>query len=243
MKQNLNDYKKRFNILLESTLGDVKPLISEQVLKDFSKEIFDELKSNGFSIKNPDSKYVELSKSNFSLFFEQKTDSQNIKYYRLDNIKYMLRIDINVNKISPDLLKTFYGADARGIYVGAPYHKATAEDKEYAKTLSRKDRNMMASLGPTEEDPSFYMWTSQLEDLELTTLGQSKETTSIYKYMKDFYEMATTAQKYQDFNSANFAGQVKIVGQDLKAAAAPLVDKAKQGIQNLASKVKSKIQQ
>ena len=28
--KNLNDYKRRFNILMESTMGDVKPLIMEQ---------------------------------------------------------------------------------------------------------------------------------------------------------------------------------------------------------------------
>lgn len=28
--KNINDYKKRFDVLLESTMGDVKPLISEQ---------------------------------------------------------------------------------------------------------------------------------------------------------------------------------------------------------------------
>jgi hypothetical protein len=33
-----------------------------------------------------------------------------------------------------------------------------------------------------------------------------------------------------------------MVGQELKSLAAPLVDKAKQGIQNFASKVKTKLQ-
>jgi len=86
------------------------------------------------------------------------------------------------------------------------------------------------------------MWKSNLGDLNLTTLGQSKETTNIYKYMRDFYIMGVNAQKYQDFNNADFGGQVKLVGQELKSLAAPVVDKAKQGIQNMVSKVKTKLQ-
>jgi hypothetical protein len=54
--------------------------------------------------------------------------------------------------------------------------------------------------------------------------------------------MGITAQKYQNFNNADLKGQVKIVGQELKSLAAPVVDKAKQGIQNMVSKVKTKLQ-
>jgi phage tail tape-measure protein len=54
--------------------------------------------------------------------------------------------------------------------------------------------------------------------------------------------MGVNAQKYQDFNNADFGGQVKLVGQELKSLAAPVVDKAKQGIQNMVSKVKTKLQ-
>ena len=100
----------------------------------------------------------------------------------------------------------------------------------------------MTTSGPTEKKPEFHMWKSSLGDLNLTTLGQSKETTNIYNYMKDFYAMGITAQKYQNFNNADLGGQVKIVGQELKSLAAPVVDKAKQGIQNMVSKVKSKLQ-
>jgi hypothetical protein len=232
----------RFKQLLESSLGDVRPLISEQEVKDFSAQIFEELKTNGFTISNVNANLVQASKASLTLLFQVQVDKQQQKYYRLIEIDYMLAVDPNNEGISPELLKTFTGVGASGEYIGPVYSKPTEEDKEFLKTLSNKDRNMMTNSGPTEKRAGFKMWKSNLGGLDLTTLGQSKETTSIYKYMKDFYALGVTAQKYQNFNSANFAGQVKIVGQELKSAAAPMVDKAKQGIQNLASKVKGKLQ-
>ena len=162
--------------------------------------------------------------------------------YKLILISYQSAVDLNVEKITPDLLTTFTGVDQSGGYVGPVYTKPTEEDKEFLNTLSRKDKWEMTTSGPTEKKPEFYMWRSSLGDLNLTTLGQSKETTNIYNYMKDFYAMGVTAQKYQNFNNADLGGQVKIVGQELKSLAAPVVDKAKQGIQNMVSKVKTKLQ-
>ena len=240
--KNINDYKSRFYNLMESTMGDVRPLISEQEVKDFSTEIFEELKKNGFTIENSNANYVKATKGTFSLSFQVQVDAQQQKYYKLTQINYKLAVDLNVERISPDLLTTFTGVDQTGSYVGSVYTKPTEEDKEFLNTLSRKDRWDMTNSGPTEKKPGFNMWRSNLGDLNLTTLGQSKETTNIYKYMKDFYTMGVTAQKYQDFNNANFGGQVKMFGQEIKSITAPLVDKAKQGIQNFASKVKTKLQ-
>ena len=240
--KNINDYKNRFYNLMESTMGDVRPLISEQEVKDFSTEIFEELKKNGFTIGDLNANFVKATKGLFSLLFQVQVDAQQQKYYKLTQIDHKLAIDLNVERLSPDLLTTFTGVDQRGGYVGPVYSKPTEEDKEFLNTLSRKDRWDMTSDGPTEKKQGFHMWRSNLGDLNLTTLGQSKETTNIYKYMKDFYTMGVGGQKYQDFNNANFGGQVKMVGQELKSLAAPLVDKAKQGIQNFASKVKTKLQ-
>ena len=238
----IRDYKNRFYNLMESTMGDVRPLISEQEVKDFSTEIFEELKKNGFTINNSNPKLVEAKKGTLSLSFQLQVDAQQQKYYKLILISYQSAVDLNVEKITPDLLTTFTGVDQSGGYVGPVYTKPTEEDKEFLNTLSRKDKWEMTTSGPTEKKPEFYMWRSSLGDLNLTTLGQSKETTNIYNYMKDFYAMGITAQKYQNFNNADFGGQVKIVGQELKSLAAPVVDKAKQGIQNMVSKVKSKLQ-
>jgi len=47
--KNINDYKKRFDVLLESTMGDVKPLISEQ----------NETSKKGASIKPDTSKFFK----------------------------------------------------------------------------------------------------------------------------------------------------------------------------------------
>jgi len=238
----IRDYKNRFNQLMESTMGDVRPLISEQEVKDFSNEIFEDLKKNGFTINNSNAKLVEAKKGTLSLSFQLQVDSQQQKYYKLILIDYQSAVDLNVEKITPDLLTTFTGVDQSGKYVGPIYTKPTEEDKEFLNTLSRKDKWEMTTSGPTEKKPGFYMWRSSLGDLNLTTLGQSKETTNIYNYMKDFYAMGITAQKYQNFNNADLKGQVKIVGQELKSLAAPVVDKAKQGIQNMVSKVKTKLQ-
>lgn len=238
----IRDYKNRFYNLMESTMGDVRPLISEQEVKDFSTEIFEELKKNGFTINNSNPKLVEAKKGTLSLSFQLQVDAQQQKYYKLILISYQSAVDLNVEKITPDLLTTFTGVDQSGGYVGPVYTKPTEEDKEFLNTLSRKDKWEMTTSGPTEKKPEFYMWRSSLGDLNLTTLGQSKETTNIYNYMKDFYAMGITAQKYQNFNNADLGGQVKIVGQELKSLAAPVVDKAKQGIQNMVSKVKSKLQ-
>jgi len=243
---NIKEYKKRFYNLMESTMGDARPLISEQEVKDFSTEIFEDLKKNGFTINNSNAKIVEATKGLLSLSFQVQVDAQQQKYYKLTIIEYKLAVDLNVDlkseKISPDLLSTFTGVDQSGGYVGSVYTKPTEEDKEFLNTLSRKDRWDMSNNGPTEKRQGFHMWKSNLGDLNLTTLGQSKETTNIYKYMRDFYIMGVNAQKYQDFNNADFGGQVKLVGQELKSLAAPVVDKAKQGIQNMVSKVKTKLQ-
>ena len=171
-----------------------------------------------------------------------QVDAQQQKYYKLTVIRHKLAVDLNIERISPDLLTTFTGVDQSGGYVGSVYTKPTEEDKEFLNTLSRKDRWDMSNNGPTEKRQGFHMWKSNLGDLNLTTLGQSKETTNIYKYMRDFYIMGVNAQKYQDFNNADFGGQVKLAGQELKSLAAPVVDKAKQGIQNMVSKVKTKLQ-
>jgi len=239
---NIKEYKKRFYNLMESTMGDARPLISEQEVKDFSTEIFEDLKKNGFTINNSNANFVEATKGLLSLLFQSQVDTQQQKYYKLTVIKHKLAIDLNIERISPDLLSTFTGVDQSGGYVGSVYTKPTEEDKEFLNTLSRKDRWEISNNGPTEKKPGFHMWKSNLGDLNLTTLGQSKETTNIYKYMKDFYAMGVSAQKYQDFSNANFVGTVKLAGQELKSLAAPVVDKAKQGIQNMVSKVKTKLQ-
>jgi hypothetical protein len=239
---NIKEYKKRFYNLMESTMGDARPLISEQEVKDFSTEIFEDLKKNGFTINNSNANFVEATKGLLSLLFQSQVDTQQQKYYKLTVIKHKLAIDLNIERISPDLLSTFTGVDQSGGYVGSVYSKPTEEDKEFLNTLSRKDRWDMSNSGPTEKRQGFHMWKSNLGDLNLTTLGQSKETTNIYKYMKDFYAMGVSAQKYQDFSNANFVGTVKLAGQELKSLAAPVVDKAKQGIQNMVSKVKTKLQ-
>ena len=61
----IRDYKNRFYNLMESTMGDVKPLISEQEVKDFSTEIFEELKKNGFTIGDLNASFVKATKGLF----------------------------------------------------------------------------------------------------------------------------------------------------------------------------------
>ena len=47
--KNLNDYKRRFNILMESEMGDVRPLISEAVVSQQQiTQAFQEMASEGF---------------------------------------------------------------------------------------------------------------------------------------------------------------------------------------------------
>ena len=149
--KNINDYKNRFYNLMESTMGDVRPLISEQEVKDFSTEIFEELKKNGFTIENSNANYVKATKGTFSLSFQVQVDAQQQKYYKLTQIDHKLAIDLNVESLSPDLLTTFTGVDQRGGYVGPVYSKPTEEDKEFLNTLSRKDRWDMTNSGPTEK--------------------------------------------------------------------------------------------
>jgi hypothetical protein len=60
---NLNEYRKRFNTLMESTIGDVKPLISEQNFKDeLIKQGYKDITSWFLSdvgvVYIPDGKYV-----------------------------------------------------------------------------------------------------------------------------------------------------------------------------------------
>jgi len=60
---NLNEYRKRFNTLMESTIGDVKPLISEQNFKDeLIKQGYNDITSWFLSdvgvVYIPDGKYV-----------------------------------------------------------------------------------------------------------------------------------------------------------------------------------------
>jgi hypothetical protein len=61
--RNLNEYRKRFQTLMESTIGDVKPLISEQNFKDkLIKQGYKDITSWFLSdvgvVYIPDGKYV-----------------------------------------------------------------------------------------------------------------------------------------------------------------------------------------
>ena len=99
--------------------------------------------------------FVKATKGLFSLLFQVQVDAQQQKYYKLTQIDHKLAIDLNVERLSPDLLTTFTGVDQRGGYVGPVYSKPTEEDKEFLNTLSRKDRWDMTNSGPTEKTFSY----------------------------------------------------------------------------------------
>jgi hypothetical protein len=68
--KNLNDYKKRFYKLMESTIGDVKPLISEQGVTDTEDDL---VNKPGYGAKKETSFYKEYMAQNRNTKYEGPT--------------------------------------------------------------------------------------------------------------------------------------------------------------------------
>lgn len=88
--KNLKDYKKRFYNLMESTIGDVKPLIAEQEVKtiqDYVEEFKQILLSKNFEMSPDQKKYtcmggnleIELNTKNYPIVFKINRPNEDEK--------------------------------------------------------------------------------------------------------------------------------------------------------------------
>ena len=200
----------------KDTMIKLKNLLMEQNNTDFSKEIFADLTAKGFtmeSFKNLNAEYdetVEFTKDNMKLLFGKNSNPG----FTLVEIYFPFKVDITdmgSDSISPNLAKTFIPYDSD--------NKSLSDKYNAVETIYFDHWKAESILG--------------LHDLNLVTLGASKETTPIYKYLSDLIKLGNIATKWNTFNSASRKDQFKIMAQDVKSMAKPGIDKAKQAVQNL----------
>ena len=101
--KNLNDYKKRFNILMESTMGNVKPLIMEEenddlIGKSVTFKVDENLTIKGI-IKN---------------FVKQTSQSNNIIFHLEDNIVAIQPLKNSLDGDNDDPNREIYEYSAPG---------------------------------------------------------------------------------------------------------------------------------
>lgn len=210
----------------KDTMIKLKKLLLEQPTageQDFSKELFEELKTAGFTM-NSSGTTATFNKSNFTLTFENGM---------LTEAKFPFRADIRdmgSDSISKEFAAEWLARDTNGKVL---YMKMTDDDAAFNKTLKGKEK--ISNVSNPTQMVSFAYWEykSMGSNLTISAIGKTKETTTLYKYLPDIKKLGEIAVKWTTFNNANFKDQVKIMGQDLKQMAKPGIDKAKQAVQNL----------
>lgn len=215
----------------------LKKLLLEQTAageQDFSKELFEELKTAGFTM-NSSGTTTTFNKSNFTLTFENGMLTQAKFPFKTD-----IR-DMGSDSISKEFAEKWIARDSNNKIL---YMKMTDDDIAFNKTLKGKDR-VSNVLDPTGMS-SFSHWeysTLGSGDFRISAIGKTKETTTLYKYLPDIKKLGEIAVKWTTFNNANFKDQVKIMGQDLKQMAQPGIAKATQAVKGVAQNLFNKNKQ
>ena len=212
----------------------LKKLLLEQTPageQDFSKELFEELKTAGFTMN---SSGTSFNKSNFTLTFENGMLTAAKFPFRAD-----LR-DMGSDSISKEFAEEWVARDTNGKVL---YMKMTDDDIAFNKTVKGKDRVSNVSDPTQMIDFSHWEYSSIGSNLRLDATGKTKETTTLYKYLPDLIKLGNIANKWNTFNNANFKDQVKIMGQDLKQMAQPGIAKATQAVKGVAQNLFNKNKQ
>jgi hypothetical protein len=215
----------------------LKKLLLEQIPageQDFSKELFEELKTAGFGVNDNNPPAAIIYKSGFSLTFENGILTEGKFPFKTD-IK-----DMGSDRIAKEFATEWVARDTYGKMLS---YTATADDIAFNKTLKPKDRAMNVVDPVSRSDFGYWEYTSMGSNLIISAIGKTKETTTLYKYLPDIKKLGEIAVKWTTFNNANFKDQVKIMGQDLKQMAQPGIDKAKQAVKGVAQNLFNKDKQ
>ena len=198
----IKNYKNRFYSLMESTMGDVRPLISEQVNKD---TFIEELKNQGFTLSTSAGYYVA---------------GQNIKGDAYILTKNGLELVFMGDALVAIKITDRYDPSSMG--------SDNLQNKDLAnafKAYTNGDKPF--NIPNAHEVGDFGYWYAPLN---ISTIGQTKESAPFYKYYSDILKLSDASAKYANFNNANVKDQLKMVGGELKKGLGQLKGAIKQGI-------------
>jgi len=186
--KNLNEYKRRFYTLMESTIGDVKPLISEQVNKD---TFIEELKNQGFTLTISAGYYIAGKQTKGDAYILTKNGLEIV----------FIGDSLIAIKITDRYDPSNMGSD-------------NLQNKDLSnafKAYSNSDK--VLDIPNANEVGDFAYWYAPLN---VSTIGKTKESTPFYKYYSDILKLSGVSAKYTNFNNAKVKDQLKMVGGELK---------------------------
>ena len=212
----IRDYKSRFNQLMESTMGNVKPLIMEQEKTNFTNEIMSDLENLGFTKKG-------IVGKDWEGFISSQRHRGN--YFQLDKGKIMLLFNEN-----DGLLLMTVGTKISIADMGSD----NLSNSAFAKSFKAYDngRNILTGgvgTGPEQSAPFIYWLTNSFTPQNTT--GVSKESTPFYtQYYPDIVKLTQIDDKFSKFNNSSLKDKANMVGGELKKGLGQLKGAIKQGL-------------
>lgn len=219
----------------------LKSLLFEQTT-NFRNEFVADLTAAGFKSSQEATKdglMLNLTKAGMIITFTADRIIKIIFPHRVD-IKNM-----GSDNIQPDLAAKFTAYDDDNQPMAL--EPATEEDKEFLKTLNRKDRPDLNNLTP-QDSIHFVMWRAVIDsygqDVDTLTTGATKQTAPVNKYINDLIKLGNIAQKWETFTTASLKDKLSIlkstattVGQQAGTAAKALGQKAGAAFKGAISKI------
>ena len=209
----------------------LRSLLFEQT--NFKNTVIDQLKRSGFQV---DASGSTLTKNGMTIVLGDSNISSIIFPYKVD-IKNM-----GADNIKKELSNTFDAIDVNDNIISS--REMTAQDIEYAKTLSAKEKAQMSKpMSPTDPGTNFKQWQTNpsfLSKLNISTIGPTIEGTTISKYIPDLIKLGNIASQWQKFQNSSSADQLKTVGTDLKNAAQNISKTAGASVKGAIANLKNK---
>jgi hypothetical protein len=210
--------KYRFKQLLESSMGNVRPIISEQENTNFTNEIMSDLENLGYT-------KTGTVVSEWEGFIW--THNLSGRFFKIEKGKIMLLFNENYGlllmTISTKISIANMGSD-------------NLSNSEFAKSFKAYDidRNILtggAGMGPEETAPFVYWLTTSFP--YQNTTGTSKESTPFYtQYYPDIVKLTQIDDEYSKFSDSSLKDKAEMIGGELKKGFGQLKGAIKQGIDN-----------